>query len=550
MRTQRSRTALHTFAVVALLLGLLGLGQTYGSPGVARAADQTVYQNDFETAVGPGWTFTGGAPLISTSPNGRRFLGEDPTRGFGQGTATLSLTGLPTHSSVQVSFQLYIINTWDGSSGAFNNGPDFFRFGVTGSSPALDTTFSNQPGGEQSFPVENSPAKAGSTESNTLGYPGGEAVYTLVFTLPHSASTLSLDFAGAENQGIGDESWGLDNVTVVALGVPDPTATPTVTSTPTPTETSTATPTATETPTSAPTETATETSTATPTMTATRTETATPTATSTMVPTETPTVAATVVPTGTETATATTTHTSTATATETATSTATNTSTPIATETNSPTAIATVTASATATSTSTRVHTVTRTSTSAPTSTVAASRTSTQTATRTAVASRTATRTTPPTQTLLAKTASPTQTRAPSRTATATAAGTPVADLAVSITDTPDPVAPGGTITYTIKVTNAGPSSATNVTLVDEFQPWVQPGVITASQGSCQLDSSPGLQRVSCNLGTLPAGSSATVTIQVVPEHRGTVVNGAEVSAREIDPDRKNNRAMEHISVR
>src|SRR5262249_56337472 len=44
---------------------------------------------------------------------------------------------------------------------------------------------------------------------------------------------------------------------------------------------------------------------------------------------------------------------------------------------------------------------------------------------------------------------------------------TPQADLALSKVDTPDPVTAGNNITYTITVTNTGPSAAQNVTLTD-----------------------------------------------------------------------------------
>src|SRR5205823_6468993 len=41
------------------------------------------------------------------------------------------------------------------------------------------------------------------------------------------------------------------------------------------------------------------------------------------------------------------------------------------------------------------------------------------------------------------------------------------ADLSVSMTASPDPTPPGGTLTYAITVANAGPATATTVTLKD-----------------------------------------------------------------------------------
>src|SRR2546423_146267 len=43
----------------------------------------------------------------------------------------------------------------------------------------------------------------------------------------------------------------------------------------------------------------------------------------------------------------------------------------------------------------------------------------------------------------------------------------PQADLSITKTDSPDPVAPGTNLTYTIQVANAGPDAAMAVSLMD-----------------------------------------------------------------------------------
>ena len=48
-------------------------------------------------------------------------------------------------------------------------------------------------------------------------------------------------------------------------------------------------------------------------------------------------------------------------------------------------------------------------------------------------------------------------------------AGLPTADVSVTKTDTPDPVAAGGTVTYTITVTNGGPDTADGTTFGDSI---------------------------------------------------------------------------------
>ena len=79
----------------------------------------------------------------------------------------------------------------------------------------------------------------------------------------------------------------------------------------------------------------------------------------------------------------------------------------------------------------------------------------------------------------------------------------------VSITKTADPttVFSGQTVTYTLNVQNAGPSSAQNVMVSDPIDPASLTDVaVQPSQGSCDTT-------VSCSLGTLAANATATITI-------------------------------------
>ncbi len=81
------------------------------------------------------------------------------------------------------------------------------------------------------------------------------------------------------------------------------------------------------------------------------------------------------------------------------------------------------------------------------------------------------------------------------------------ADLGVVKSDTPDPVAAGGTLTYTIVVTNYGPSDAQNVVITDTLPADV---AFVAAPG-CSLSGSD----VVCNLGTIVNGSSKSIIIVV-----------------------------------
>jgi uncharacterized repeat protein (TIGR01451 family) len=106
------------------------------------------------------------------------------------------------------------------------------------------------------------------------------------------------------------------------------------------------------------------------------------------------------------------------------------------------------------------------------------------------------------------------------------------ADLSITKDDAPDPVVVGDDLTYTITVTNNGPSPATDVTVTDTLPGSVTFVSATPSQGTpCT-----GTSTVSCNLGTLTNGSNATVMIVVTPNTEGLISNTASVAGNETDP--------------
>src|SRR6266550_4777786 len=131
--------------------------------------------------------------------------------------------------------------------------------------------------------------------------------------------------------------------------------------------------------------------------------------------------------------------------------------------------------------------------------------------------------------------------------ATATTTVTAVADLSVLATDAPDPIHLGQTLTYTLRVANNGPSSATGVTVSNTLPKNAGFGSATSSQGACTVK--PTKQQVSCSLGTVPTGGNATVTITVKPTAKGTIVDTATVSAQEADSNGANNSATATTTV-
>ena len=121
------------------------------------------------------------------------------------------------------------------------------------------------------------------------------------------------------------------------------------------------------------------------------------------------------------------------------------------------------------------------------------------------------------------------------------------ADLSVSQSDSPDPVSVGSKLTYTISVTNKGPSQALGVVLSDTLPAGVSFLSAVSSQGSCS--ESGGI--ISCAMGNLAANTVANVTIVVSPGPTSstTISNTASVTGRESDPDGGNNATTESTTV-
>src|SRR5207247_917698 len=112
---------------------------------------------------------------------------------------------------------------------------------------------------------------------------------------------------------------------------------------------------------------------------------------------------------------------------------------------------------------------------------------------------------------------------------TTTVTSAPV--LAVSATDAPDPVAAGGTITYTLGYSNTGNSGATGVVLSDTIP--VNTTFVSATGGGAL---SAGI--VTWSIGSLAAGASASVQLVVrvaSPLANGTVITDGTYSIASVD---------------
>jgi uncharacterized repeat protein (TIGR01451 family) len=131
-------------------------------------------------------------------------------------------------------------------------------------------------------------------------------------------------------------------------------------------------------------------------------------------------------------------------------------------------------------------------------------------------------------------------------TAGVTTTVTPSADLSIIKTDAPDPVWLGGIITYTIVVSNNGPSVATNVTLTDSVPVSTTFQSIAWPDGwSCPtIPTVGGTGNIVCTNPSLAVGAPATFIIAVKVDASapsGTVIaNMATVSSDTADPTTPN----------
>lgn len=117
-------------------------------------------------------------------------------------------------------------------------------------------------------------------------------------------------------------------------------------------------------------------------------------------------------------------------------------------------------------------------------------------------------------------------------------APSPTADLSTFQAATPQPVTVGQDITFAIAVQNAGPLTATGVTLTDTFDPNnVSFASATTQQGTFTTSGN----KVTFNLGTVAAGDTVNVTVTFHTLAAGSPPNRIDVTSAVTDPILTNN---------
>lgn len=202
---------------------------------------QVFYTTSFDDNVGSEWS----SSSTAEAANGAEFLGE-----FGvDDEVNLNIENLGPHESVIITFDLYIIRSWDGNyegdyifgGQTYRVGPDIWGMKSDGRL-LMKTTFSNNTGQygllyKQAYPDnygqgDYSPGY-GAREENTLGYEYNgypmDAIYEIMLQFEHDTSNLNLSFfsdavelqetsRGFESfNTIYNESWGIDNLQIILV---------------------------------------------------------------------------------------------------------------------------------------------------------------------------------------------------------------------------------------------------------------------------------------------------------------------------------------------
>lgn len=127
------------------------------------------------------------------------------------------------------------------------------------------------------------------------------------------------------------------------------------------------------------------------------------------------------------------------------------------------------------------------------------------------------------------------------------------ADLALNKSDSPDPVVAGAILTYTLMVSNGGPSSAVNVVVADDLPAGVSVVSVNGTGGASCNAGVPGNAALptTCTFDSIASGDAETMTIvvTVLPGTTGLLQNDASVSSDTPDNNNANNLVTEMTTV-
>ena len=174
--------------------------------------NKNYYSEDFEGTINNEWNNT----------NTFNFNNTEVLGSFANESINLSLFNLPTHTTVQIKFDLYIHDTWDGD--------EIWNLKLNNST-IINTSFANPTqngtsyfGSTQSYP-DNIPAInppiSGAYNStlpwicNSDNNTNSSVLYKINKSINSSSSDIIFEFSANSLQNLCDESWSIDNIQIL-----------------------------------------------------------------------------------------------------------------------------------------------------------------------------------------------------------------------------------------------------------------------------------------------------------------------------------------------
>ena len=215
MQSQINRIAIIIFISYGLLSCTKNLTQL-----------NVIYQNDFNRSSLNNivtFDFYGATKDKIFIFNGSKVLGP-----FNNAGADFNIDSIPEHNILEISFDLYIHDNWEGNKPTPIGIPDLFVLKYDGN-PRFMTTFSNNNQYQQAFPdwypqVAN-PALGNAIQNDLPGRcawkdrKNGTTMYKIVRQFPHSNNSFQLSLSDALQpfQSECEKSWSIDNLKITAL---------------------------------------------------------------------------------------------------------------------------------------------------------------------------------------------------------------------------------------------------------------------------------------------------------------------------------------------
>lgn len=199
-----------TCIALTLLMSMLSI------PAFAQDKSETakeIYTEDFERGIGSEWSNS-----VSTTIDKSTVLGT-----FNESPVTLTLPNAPVDVNMTICFDLWVMDSWDGNSDI--HGPDVFSVALSPDRTLLSTTFSNT----YDDPIQSYPKTYGEEKMENHAFTTGAAKtgefnghftrftdskYEICRTFLNTDELLNITFSAHLTQGMSDESFGIDNVSI------------------------------------------------------------------------------------------------------------------------------------------------------------------------------------------------------------------------------------------------------------------------------------------------------------------------------------------------